>query len=83
VRRVLAAVTAPVNVLAVPVPGFSVAELSAIGVRRVSVGSGLARASFAALLAAGTELRDRGTVGFVTGAPTYAQLNAQLSGDAG
>jgi 2-methylisocitrate lyase-like PEP mutase family enzyme len=78
-RRVLAAVSAPVNVLAVPAPGFSVPELSALGVRRVSVGSALSRVALAAVLDAAAELRERGTVGFAARAPTYASLNARLS----
>ena len=79
VRRVLDAVSAPVNVLAVPAPGFSVRELSALGVRRVSVGSALSRVALAAVLDAATELRERGTVEFAAKAPTYAALNARLS----
>jgi 2-methylisocitrate lyase-like PEP mutase family enzyme len=83
VRRVLDAVSAPVNVLAVPAPGFSVRELSALGVRRVSVGSALSRVALAAVLDAATELRERGTVEFAAKAPTYAALNALLAAPPG
>jgi 2-methylisocitrate lyase-like PEP mutase family enzyme len=82
-RRVLDAVSAPVNVLAVPAPGFSVRELSALGVRRVSVGSALSRVALAAVLDAATELRERGTVEFAAKAPTYAALNALLAAPPG
>jgi 2-methylisocitrate lyase-like PEP mutase family enzyme len=60
IRAVVDAVGAPVNVLALP-PCPPVAELRALGVRRVSTGSLLAGAAFAALLAGAQELRDAGT----------------------
>ncbi len=50
----------PVNVLALP-DGPSVAELSKLGVRRISTGGALYNAARAALVDAATELRDRGT----------------------
>ena len=60
IRTVVEAVAAPVNVLALP-PGPPVAELAALGVRRVSTGSLLASAAYAAMLAGARELRDAGT----------------------
>lgn len=60
ISAVLAAVDAPLNVLALP-PGPSVAELRALGVRRVSTGSLLAGAAYGAMLAGAQELRDSGT----------------------
>jgi 2-methylisocitrate lyase-like PEP mutase family enzyme len=62
-RRLLAAVDLPVNVLARP-GAPSVAELSALGVRRVSVGGSFALAAFGAAVSAGRELLDEGTYGF-------------------
>lgn len=52
----------PVNVL-MGLQGvrLSLEELSAIGVRRVSVGSGLYRVAHAAFLRAAREMRDAGT----------------------
>jgi 2-methylisocitrate lyase-like PEP mutase family enzyme len=60
IRRLVEAVDLPVNVLALPgtVP---VAELAAIGVKRVSVGSGFSNVVAGALVDAGRELLDRGT----------------------
>lgn len=62
-RRLVAAVDRPVNVLA-----FGdcppVAVLAEIGVRRISVGGGFAFAAYGALVEAATELRDEGTYGF-------------------
>ena len=62
-RRVLAAVDLPVSVLVLP-GSPTVAELAALGVARVSIGSAFAFAALGALVEAATELRDHGTYGF-------------------
>ena len=58
-RRLLEAVSLPVNVLALP-DAPSVAELAELGVARVSVGSGFFLAAMGALAAAGREPPRRG-----------------------
>jgi 2-methylisocitrate lyase-like PEP mutase family enzyme len=63
VRRLVAAVDRPVNVLAVA-GAPPVAELAAAGVARVSVGGALAFAALGAVVEAASELRDAGTYGF-------------------
>jgi len=50
----------PVNVLALP-KGPSVAELGALGVRRISTGGALARHAYGALMVGARELLDTGT----------------------
>jgi 2-methylisocitrate lyase-like PEP mutase family enzyme len=66
IGTVVRAVDRPVNVLAGSGgQRLSVAELSALGVRRVSVGGFLAGAAYGALLHAARELHDHGTFGFV------------------
>jgi 2-methylisocitrate lyase-like PEP mutase family enzyme len=60
IRRLVAAVDLPVNVLALPGTA-PVAELAEIGVRRISVGSGFANVAAGALADAGRELFERGT----------------------
>ena len=60
IRRVVESVVVPVNVLALRA-GQRVGELADAGVRRVSTGSGLARAAYGAFVAAAEELRDSGT----------------------
>ena len=60
IGRVVKAVRVPVNVLALR-SGASIAELESVGVRRVSTGSGLARAAYGAFVTAAEELRDAGT----------------------
>ena len=62
-RRLVAAVDRPVNVLALGACP-PVAALAEIGVRRVSVGGGFAFAAYGALVEAATELRDEGTYGY-------------------
>ncbi len=66
IRAVCAAVKRPVNILMgmKGAPLLSVAELGALGVRRVSIGSGFCRAALTAFLHAARELRDDGTVTF-------------------
>ena len=54
---------------------FSLAELADLGVKRVSLGSSLARAAFAALLRAAREVRETGTFEFAREATPYAVLN--------
>lgn len=71
ITRVLAAVTAPLNVLARPgVP--AVAELAAAGVARISVGGAFAFAALGTLVEAGRELRERGTYDFLGAAASGA-----------
>jgi 2-methylisocitrate lyase-like PEP mutase family enzyme len=60
IAAVVEAVGVPVNVLALP-HGPSLAELASVGVRRVSTGGALARAAYAALVAAAHELQEHGT----------------------
>jgi 2-methylisocitrate lyase-like PEP mutase family enzyme len=63
IRRVVAAVDRPVNVLIVP-GGPTVAELAAAGVARVSVGGAFSLVALGALARAGRELLEHGTSTF-------------------
>ena len=66
----------PVNVvMGLSGATFSLAELGDLGVKRVSLGSSLARAAFGALLRASREIRDSGTFTFSRDAMPYAELN--------
>src|SRR6516225_8844153 len=72
IRQVVAAVDRPVNVLAMKgVP--PVGELASAGVSRVSVGGAFAFAALAALVGAATELRDKGTYGYLANSATGRQ----------
>jgi 2-methylisocitrate lyase-like PEP mutase family enzyme len=75
IGRLVREISGPLNVLAVAgVP--PVAELAALGVRRVSQGSGPARAALATARRVATELRQRGTyAAYTTDAVSYADAN--------
>ena len=76
IKSVCAAVAPrPVNAL----PGikglaFSVAELEAVGVRRISLGSVLSRVALGGLLAAAREMQEKGTFTFVDQTTSMAEL---------
>lgn len=76
IRAVCAAVAPrPVNVLAgIKGMAFSVAELEAAGVRRISLGGSLSRVAFGALISAAREMREEGTFGFVDGAALSTEV---------
>jgi 2-methylisocitrate lyase-like PEP mutase family enzyme len=59
---------------------LSLAELSAVGVRRVSVGSALSRAALGAFLRAAREMRGHGTFAFAEAAVNYRDINAMFTG---
>lgn len=64
IARVVQAVQTPVNVLLLPA-GSTVAELTDVGVRRVSVGASLAGAAYSALVNAARELTESGTCQYI------------------
>ncbi|HEX7347094.1 MAG TPA: isocitrate lyase/phosphoenolpyruvate mutase family protein [Candidatus Limnocylindrales bacterium] len=78
IKRLVTAVEAPVNVLAMRA-GPSVPELAALGVRRVSTGGHLARVAYGALLAAARELQATGTYGYLGSAVSGDDLEAALA----
>lgn len=81
VRRVCAAVSKPVNVIAaVPGAGFTVAALADAGVKRISLAASLYRAAMTGLLAAAHEVQERGTFRYVEHTIPNAELNAFLRG---
>jgi 2-methylisocitrate lyase-like PEP mutase family enzyme len=57
---------------------LSLAELSALGVRRVSVGSALSRAALGAFLRAAREMREHGTFTFAEEAVSYRDISAMF-----
>jgi 2-methylisocitrate lyase-like PEP mutase family enzyme len=79
IAAVVRAVDRPVNVI-MGLQGvrLNLAELSAIGVRRVSVGSALARAALGAFLRAAREMREDGTFIFAEEAVSYRDISAMF-----
>jgi methylisocitrate lyase len=68
----------PVNVL-VGSDFATVAELAALGVRRISVGGALARAAWSGFLHAATEIAERGTFSALARAVPFAELNQRFA----
>jgi 2-methylisocitrate lyase-like PEP mutase family enzyme len=79
IRAVVGSVDRPVNVLmGLQGARLNLAELTQLGVKRVSVGSALSRAALGAFLSAASEMREHGTFNFVDGAASSAQIGALL-----
>jgi 2-methylisocitrate lyase-like PEP mutase family enzyme len=74
IRRLVADLRCPVNVLAIP-GSPSVAELASLGVRRISLGSGPMRATLGLLRRLAEELKTLGTYRTMEGAPSHAEMN--------
>jgi 2-methylisocitrate lyase-like PEP mutase family enzyme len=77
IANLVRSVNRPVNVL-MGLQGvqLSLAALSMIGVRRVSVGSALCRTAFAAFLRAAREMREHGTFAFAKDAVSPREISA-------
>lgn len=80
IRTVCASVKKPVNVLVPGSPPYSVAELAALGVKRISLGSALSRAALGGLMRAAREIQQKGTFGFLADALPYPDANAMMAG---
>jgi 2-methylisocitrate lyase-like PEP mutase family enzyme len=65
----------PVNVLMSADTGLSVDDLAQLGVRRVSVGSALARVAWGAFLRAAGEIAHQGSFAGLDGAASFTRLN--------
>jgi len=79
IAAVVDSVDRPVNVI-MGLQGvqLGVAELSALGVKRISVGSALSRAAFGAFLRAAEEMKQRGTFTFADEAVSYRDIMAMF-----
>lgn len=78
IRRLAAAVPAPLNVVAGLANVIDAPTLFSLGVRRVSLGGSLARAALSVLERAGRELLETGTLGFLDGALPYGELQRRF-----
>jgi 2-methylisocitrate lyase-like PEP mutase family enzyme len=79
IAAVVSSVDRPVNVvMGLKGAPWSLAELSAMGVRRVSVGSALCRAALGAVLRAAREMREQGTFAFAEEAVAFRDINAMF-----
>jgi 2-methylisocitrate lyase-like PEP mutase family enzyme len=80
IATVVRSVDRPVNVLmGLPSASLNLAALSAIGVKRVSVGSALARAALGAFLHAAREMQQDGTFGFAEHAASSREISGMFA----
>ncbi len=77
IAAVVSSVDRPINVLAgLPNAPLTLAELSALGVKRVSIGSVLSRTAYGSAIGAAAEMRERGTFTFADQAISFRDLTA-------
>ena len=81
VRAVCAALSKPFNFM-VGIKGrsFTAGELSAAGVRRISLATSLYRAAMSALIDAAAEAKEKGTFGYIDETMTTSELNRYMQG---
>jgi len=81
VRKVCAAVKKPVNfMVGIRGKSFTVAELAAAGVRRISLATSLYRAAMHGLVDAAREIRESGTFGYVDRTMTSGEFAKYITG---
>jgi 2-methylisocitrate lyase-like PEP mutase family enzyme len=78
VRPVVESLDKPVNVL--PGADMTFQELSGIGVKRISVGSGLSRAALGAFIRAAKDMKENGTFDFGKDAAGFGELTKIFGG---
>jgi 2-methylisocitrate lyase-like PEP mutase family enzyme len=75
ISEAVTGIQAPLNILASPQTPAA-AELAALGVKRLSLGSGPVRATLGLLRRLGREVKDRGTYAYLEDAIPYDEANA-------
>ena len=81
VRAVCSAVSKPVNFMAgIKGKSFTVAELEAAGVRRISLATSLYRIAMTGLVEAAREVKDKGTFGYIDRSIPTPDLAAFMEG---
>jgi 2-methylisocitrate lyase-like PEP mutase family enzyme len=81
VRAVCAAVSKPFNFMAgIKGKSFTVAELQAAGVKRISLAGSLYRGAMSGLVDAAREVKDKGTFGYLDRVLSTPDLNAFMQG---
>ena len=80
VEVVAAVAPKPVNILMSRNLGLRVADIEALGARRISVGSALARVAWGAFIRASKEIAGEGSFAGLDGAASFAELNDLFHG---
>lgn len=84
ISAVVRSVDRPVNVvMGLQGVQLSLSDLSAMGVKRISVGSALARCALGAVLRAAREMRERGTFEFAGDGVSYRDITAMFQSMSG
>jgi 2-methylisocitrate lyase-like PEP mutase family enzyme len=78
IERLAGAIPGPLNIVAGLANTLPPASLFELGVKRVSIGGGIARAALSFVERAGRELLSSGTLGFLDGAVSYADLQERM-----
>lgn len=79
IGEVCRAVSKPVNaIMGLPGKTFSIEELAQVGVKRISVGSALARLAYGAMFEAVREIKESGTFGFSERAAGFVEIERLL-----
>ncbi len=82
IQAIVAAVSPkPVNLLMSSNTGLKISDAAAMGVRRVSIGSSLARASWTGFIQAAKLIAEEGSVAGFDGAVPYSELNSFFQKD--
>jgi 2-methylisocitrate lyase-like PEP mutase family enzyme len=77
IRTVCAALSRPVNaIVGLPGTAFTIADLAAAGVKRISVGSALARLAYGTFVQAARQIRHEDAFTLAEGAMGFAELEA-------
>lgn len=80
IREVCASVSKPVNVvMGLKGAAYTVQELAAAGVKRISVGGSFARAALGAFLRAAREVKERGTFTYAADALPHAEAHRYMA----
>ena len=80
IRTVCEAIDKPVNVvMGLSGPTFSVEELQAVGVKRISVGGSFARAALGAFMRAAKEVKEHGTFDYTADAIPDAEASSYMA----
>ena len=80
IREVCAAVSKPVNVvMGLKGTAYTVGELEAAGVKRISVGGSFARAALGAFIRAAREVKERGTFTYAADALPHAEAHRYMA----
>ncbi len=82
IRHVVQSVTKPINLLvSTGNAHLTQAELSTVGVKRISVGGALARAAMGGFIRGAQEIRDHGTFAYGRDAAPFATINKLIKGE--